>query len=403
MRKLLIIEDDRIIGSIYSKKFAVEGFNVEVAEDGQTGLERILAFRPDIVLLDLMLPKLNGLEILARVRAMPEFQRLPIIVFSNAYMTSVIDAAWKAGATTVLTKSNTSPKKLTETLHELLAKADAEAAPPPAPSAPTPKPAAPAPAPAPAAATTPDEDAFQAEQRRQFLASIPQFNQGIRDLHQTFLKTEDRTAKTTAVGELYRHIHALTGGAGLVGADIIARISAAYEALLKEMHDKPGTINVSTTRTSTQTLFFISALLEKAATLPHLTRFDPVVLAVDDEEISRRAVMFSIEKAGVRGVACENGAAALEKARSTHFDLIVLDVDMPGMNGYELCSKLRALPDYKDTPVIFVTGLSDFQSRARSTLSGANDLIAKPFVFVELSVKTLSYLLKSQLATQRAL
>ncbi|TXT49729.1 MAG: response regulator receiver, partial [Limisphaerales bacterium] len=257
-----------------------------------------------------------------------------------------------------------------------------------------------APAPAPAAQ---DDDAFQAEQRRQFLTSIPQFNQGIRDLHQNFLKTEDRTAKIAAVGELYRHIHALTGSAGMVGADIIARISAAYEALLKEMHDKPGNINVSTTRTSTQTLFFISALLEKAAQLPHLTSFDPIVLAVDDEEISRRAVTFSIEKAGVRAVICENGAAALEKARSTHFDLIVLDVDMPGMNGYEVCTKLRAQPAYKDTPVIFVTGLSDFQSRARSTLSGANDLIAKPFVFVELSVKVLSYLLKATLATQRVL
>ena len=83
------------------------------------------------------------------------------------------------------------------------------------------------------------------------------------------------------------------------------------------------------------------------------------------------------------------------------FDLVVLDVDMPGMNGYEVCTKLRALPAYKETPVIFVTSLSDFQSRARSTLSGANDLIAKPFVFVELSVKALSYLLKAELAKPR--
>ena len=396
MRKLLIIEDDRIIGSIYSKKFSAEGFNVEVAEDGQTGLERILAFRPDIVLLDLMLPKLNGLEILARVRATPEFQHLPIIVFSNAYMTTVIDSAWKAGATTVLTKSNTSPKKLTETLHELLAKLEPKT---PA-SAAAPRPAAPSPTTAPA---TRDEDAFQIEHRRQFLASLPKFGQAIRDLHQTFLKPEDRAAKTTAVGELYRHIHALTGGAGLVGADVIARISAAYEALLKEMQDKPANINASTTRTSTQTLFFISSLLEKAASLPDLATFDPVVLAVDDEEISRRAVLFSIEKAGVRGIACNSGSTAFEKARETHFDLIVLDVDMPDMNGYELCTKLRALPSYKDPPVIFVTGLSDFQSRARSTLSGANDLIAKPFAFVELSVKSLSSLLKAQLAAQRVL
>ena len=102
MKKLLIIEDDRIIGSIYSKKFAVEGFTVEVAEDGEAGWERLNGFRPDIVLLDLMLPKLNGIEILNRARATPEFRALPIIVFSNAYMTTVIDAAWQAVATAVL-------------------------------------------------------------------------------------------------------------------------------------------------------------------------------------------------------------------------------------------------------------------------------------------------------------
>ena len=163
MKKLLIIEDDRIIGNIYSKKFAGEGFNVEVAEDGQTGLERISGFRPDIVLLDLMLPKLNGLDILTRVRANPEFARLPIIVFSNAYMPTVIDAAWKAGATTVLTKSNTSPKKLTETIAELLAQG-APAQPAPVVAAPQPAPKAVTPTPAPA---PPPEDAFQAEQRRQ--------------------------------------------------------------------------------------------------------------------------------------------------------------------------------------------------------------------------------------------
>jgi PleD family two-component response regulator len=56
---------------------------------------------------------------------------------------------------------------------------------------------------------------------------------------------------------------------------------------------------------------------------------------------------------------------------------------MPGMNGFELCAKLRALPDYKATPVIFVTSLNDFESRANSTMSGGNDFIAKPFLFID--------------------
>ena len=83
------------------------------------------------------------------------------------------------------------------------------------------------------------------------------------------------------------------------------------------------------------------------------------------------------------------------------FDLIILDVDMPVMNGFELCTKLRALPAQTKTPVLFVTGLTDFESRARSTLSGGNDLIAKPFLFMELAVKALTHVLRGQLAITR--
>jgi DNA-binding response OmpR family regulator len=63
---------------------------------------------------------------------------------------------------------------------------------------------------------------------------------------------------------------------------------------------------------------------------------------------------------------------------------------------------LRALPAHSKTPVVFVTGLTDFESRARSTLSGGNDLIAKPFLFMELAVKALNFILKGQLGIGRA-
>ena len=70
---------------------------------------------------------------------------------------------------------------------------------------------------------------------------------------------------------------------------------------------------------------------------------------------------------------------------------------MPGMDGFDLCAKIRALPTNKTTPVIFVTSLTDFKSRAKSSLSGGADLIAKPFMFIELSVKALTYVMRSQL------
>ena len=75
----------------------------------------------------------------------------------------------------------------------------------------------------------------------------------------------------------------------------------------------------------------------------------------------------------------------------------MLDVDLPGMNGFELCAKLRQLPAHKKTPVVFVTSQSDFESRANSTMSGGNDFIGKPFRFIELAVKALIYVLKGRL------
>ena len=74
---------------------------------------------------------------------------------------------------------------------------------------------------------------------------------------------------------------------------------------------------------------------------------------------------------------------------------------MPGMNGFELCTKLRNLPAHKTTPVVFVTSLNDFDSRASSMMSGGNDFIGKPFLFMELAVKALVHLLRGKFAPPR--
>jgi CheY-like chemotaxis protein len=75
-----------------------------------------------------------------------------------------------------------------------------------------------------------------------------------------------------------------------------------------------------------------------------------------------------------------------------------MDVDMPGQDGFALCEKIRAHPTNRDTPVVFVTARSDFETRARSTLSGGNDFITKPFLLLELGVKALSRVLNPGVA-----
>lgn len=121
MKKIVVIEDQQLIGSIYRTKFAAEGFSVEVAVDGESGLELIKQTKPDIVLLDWMLPKLNGIEVLKRLRANTETSSLPVILFSSSLLQSMTEEAWKAGATAVLSKATHSPKLVVEAVRQALA------------------------------------------------------------------------------------------------------------------------------------------------------------------------------------------------------------------------------------------------------------------------------------------
>jgi DNA-binding response OmpR family regulator len=84
------------------------------------------------------------------------------------------------------------------------------------------------------------------------------------------------------------------------------------------------------------------------------------------------------------------------------FDLIILDVRLPDVEGFDLCKKIRALPDHKKTPVIFVTGANDLESRARSIISGGNDFICKPFMLLELSVKALAQVINYRRVKEQA-
>jgi len=117
MSKIVVVEDQQVLATVYRNKFVAEGYQVEVASDGEAGLALINTTQPDLVILDLILPKMNGIDVLKNVRANPVFQTLPVIIFSNA---SLVEEAWKAGATMVLSKSSHSPKQIVESVRAAL-------------------------------------------------------------------------------------------------------------------------------------------------------------------------------------------------------------------------------------------------------------------------------------------
>lgn len=427
MTRVLIIEDDPIIANIYRSRLDKEGFQVEIASDGQSGFYRVHESRPDAILLDLMLPKIDGLQILRKMRAQKQFEKTPILVFTNAYVPNMVQEASQAGATQVFNKAAITPRHVIEALNQALfpnkPAGAASTAPPetlPAqvlgepkvvatepPSHPTPSPAPPPTisAPSPPAPTAPEgpailnsnDAAFQVELLQSFLdtagETMGQFRRMLRD----FLKAPDEASRQAQLQDFYRKVHAVTGNAAIVGLENIAHLCSALEALIKELCEKPRNINTSTTRSVAHGIDFLGVLFERGHGPSLLQNPPPSILVVDDEVISRRAVTYALEKGHLKSESVDNSAVALQLIESKSYDLIILDVEMPGMNGFELCSRLRSSSLNKSTPVLFVTSLSDFDSRARSSLSGGNDLIAKPFLFIELTLKAITFVLKSRL------
>jgi CheY-like chemotaxis protein len=230
---------------------------------------------------------------------------------------------------------------------------------------------------------------FEMSLRTSFVESLPATLVVLRTLLQGLIKSKTETARLKQLHELYRRTHAVTGNAGLAGMPQIARMSDALEALLKGLYEKPKRLTASALRTVASAIDLLGALFEHGEVLDKLETSPPTVLVVDDEAISRRAMIYALEKAKLKAVNVEDPNVAYDLLAKTKFDMIFLDVDMPGMSGFELCAKLRQLPAHKKTPVVFVTSFTDFESRANSAMSGGTDFIAKPFQFSELAVKAL--------------
>ena len=104
----------------------------------------------------------------------------------------------------------------------------------------------------------------------------------------------------------------------------------------------------------------------------------PRALVVDDAPDVTEMLSFLLRYAGYEVVAAFSGPQALDAARAASFDVVVSDIGMPGMSGYELAERLRGLEDYRRTPLIAVTGFSMYDDRDRALASGFDAFVNKP-------------------------
>jgi CheY-like chemotaxis protein len=267
-------------------------------------------------------------------------------------------------------------------------------------SAPPPATTPAAPPAAPAQATTAAGPDFRQEIRQEFLKRASQIQAELRERSGALMKSKSTTDQLRLLKDLESSVSSLASLSGITGYSRISHLSGALDALIKELHKKPAQMTASVLRTIAHAMDCMNVLFSNLSQTPQELPQSILILAVDDEPISRRTISVALSKANLRCIGMEDSQMALTILKENPFDLIFLDAEMPGLNGFELCAELRKLPTNKNTPVIFVTSLTKFEIRAQSSLSGGNDLIAKPFLMMELAVKALTYLLKPPLSVE---
>jgi two-component system, OmpR family, alkaline phosphatase synthesis response regulator PhoP len=128
MAKVLVVEDDKFLISAYRAKLTKVGFEVQMAGDGVEALEVLKTFRPDIILLDLVMPRKDGFMTLEEIKQQPELKSIPVIVASNLGQKEDLDKALGLGATDYIIKSDLSMDSLVELINRTLQKAGIQAA-----------------------------------------------------------------------------------------------------------------------------------------------------------------------------------------------------------------------------------------------------------------------------------
>src|SRR5581483_2403121 len=379
---ILFVEDNPLVLAAYRSRLQREGFNVEAVEDGEAALTLLPQLKPALVILDLMLPKVNGMEVLKFIREHEELTGTPVLILSNAYLDERASKALTAGANKRLLKTQCTPSKLIEAIRELLEMPrevktipgirheEVESA-----------------------LAKADEILLQ-EARTHLLKDAATEVAKIREHCLAFVKAAGSDAGNEHLHKLYQAVRFLCARAGLGDCTKIAHLSSALEAILFEIIFKKSSPSQSALQTVAQAVDCLGRLFQNKEIASAESTLKAKVLIVDDDPVCNFVTIAAMKRAKLDAVSTQDPVVALEMAQRERYDLVLLDINMPGLNGFEVCEKLRVLSGYQKTPVIFVTSNSEFQSRARAVLSGGNDLIAKPISPLELALKTIMHLIE---------
>jgi len=124
MKKILVVEDDNFLANVYRIKLKKAGFEITIATDGAEALEKIKSQNFDLIILDLIIPKIDGFGVLTEIRSQEKYKKLPILVASNLGQVEDLNRAMKLGANDFVIKSDTPLNSLIEKIKKLITQSD---------------------------------------------------------------------------------------------------------------------------------------------------------------------------------------------------------------------------------------------------------------------------------------
>ena len=368
-KRILLIHNDRTLLKLYREKLEDSGFDVEATRELDQASREIEKRTPDLILLDLVFLRGKPVNFITSVRKQTLTAKTPILVLPTS-LVEMVAAAMHSGATSAIPESET---PLASTIRTVLATLG-----------------------------LPDIDAkrFDALSKASNLwvsSVLSGAVENINLMRQCLPGISAQPPELPALRELWTLVHAFADKTVLMPYKPLAQFAGALSLLIRDLDTMPEQINPSILRTVCQALDFLASI----ADIEQLQRLTDAssgnVLVVDDEQSARQFIMSALEYAGIKSDSAASPASALDRLNGPKPDVIFLDVGLPEMNGFDLCTKIRTVEAYQKTPIVFITGMATFVNKAKANLSGGNDFVGKPFNLLELGVKALTWLFRGQL------
>jgi CheY-like chemotaxis protein len=425
----ILAVDDEPVGRFAICASLKKGFDTpDLAETGEAALEQIRKQRYDLILLDVMMPGMDGFELCARIRetanngatpvlfvtGLKDFEARaknlsmagtdllgkPFLAFEVAVkaFTLILRARLSGSNSTAKTAAasgNDKPAVLWPTLpaaSEVPASPASKEA-----SAALARPGGVPPLPPPVFTVVPGEAKASREVSTEFRSFVATMVANVKEQITAIGRCEDEAVRAGIISPTHLHVMFLASKLDLPELRPAAELCSALAGLFKKFKENSRSATPSALSTAVSGLNLLNDLCGPQVRTDLVTNPPIRVLVVDDEPMARRAITGALQMAFSRPEIAESGETALAVANDKQFDLVFMDVSMPGMDGFATCAKLHEIPANRATPVVFVTSHSDEAFRSQAARCGGSDYVVKPFVFMEITVKALTFALRGRL------